>query len=365
MLCFNDINTYAAMGHTLTFYRLLLTSFFLLLPYISQADQQLTGEQLYLENCAICHGEKGDGGMGIPLSLQSFLDSASEDYLHKSIRLGRPGRIMPSFYWMSETDIDRIIQHIAKWRKSPPPIWSEISFDGDIQKGKQLYLKHCASCHGSNAEGGKGSGLRFSRHRDMPITAPALSNQGFLYSVPDQMLQHIIINGRKGTPMPDAQSLGLDKHDVQHLVSFIRSLQQPHLSHQPVYDTEPPTLVVESSYSFEETIDNIKRSLSGSNFVHIRDQLLLEGFTTTRKANSRQMIIYFCSFSFLYEALKLDPRVGMFLPCRVTVTETDGKVQMMSINPKHLSQLFNNSELDKSCDQMYELYTQILEDASL
>ena len=55
----------------------------------------------------------------------------------------------------------------------------------------------------------------------------------------------------------------------------------------------------------------------------------------------------------------------MFLPCRITVTEENGIVQMMSISPKQLSQLFNNNELDESCDKMYEVYTNILEDASL
>ncbi len=337
----------------------------LLLSLSHTASSSNRGQQLYMENCSICHGEDGHGGMGIPLALDSFLDSASTDYLKRTIRLGRPGRIMPSFYWMSETDIDHIIEFISGWRKSAAPVWSSHTFKGDIDAGADLYQKSCANCHGTTAEGGKGSGMRFSRSRDLPITAPALSNQGFLNSTPDQMLQHIILNGRTGTPMPNAKQLNLNEHDVINLVSYLRSFQSPQLSNKPLYENEPPTLIVDSPYSFDETIANIKRSISGSNFVHIRDQSLLQGFNVENDEGSRQMIIYFCSFSFLYEALKLDPRVGMFLPCRITVTESQGKVQMMSINPKHLSQLFNNSALDESCDQMYQLYSDILEDASL
>lgn len=323
------------------------------------------GRELYIENCSICHGNDGTGGMGIPLALDSFLQSASEDYLKHTIRLGRPGRIMPSFYWLSEDDIDLLIQHMNSWRKQPPPIWANINLKGNTTNGQQLFNKHCISCHGENALGGKGSGLRFSRPRDLPVTAPALNNQGFLNSAPDQMLQYIILHGRNGTPMPSAAQLGLNKDQVVDLVSYLRSLQAGQLSNKPVYTEEPPTLIVDSPYSFEETIDNLKRAISGSNFVHIRDQMLLDGFKVEPGSDSRQQIIYFCNFSFLYDALKIDPRVGIFLPCRITVTETNGKVQMMSINPKHLSQLFNNSELDKSCDEMYKLYSSILEDASL
>ena len=64
-------------------------------------------------------------------------------------------------------------------------------------------------------------------------------------------------------------------------------------------------------------------------------------------------------------ALALDPRVGLFLPCRVTVVERDGKVLVMSINPKRLSHLFNNAELDRACEEMFQVYSDILEEATL
>jgi len=165
--------------------------------------------------------------------------------------------------------------------------------------------------------------------------------------------------------MPSAKSLALSTRNINDLVSYIRSFQLKNIVHKPIYHDEPASLIVDSSYTFDETVANVKRAITGSNFVHIRDQALTSGFQILENDNPRQTIIYFCSFSFLYDALKIDPRVGMFLPCRVTVVEHDGKVQMMTINPKHLSQLFNNNALDESCDQMYEVYSGILEDASL
>jgi len=332
--------------------------------FASQSQVQ-RGEQLYLENCSTCHGNQGKGGMGIPLSIDSFLNSASNQYLKKTIRLGRPERIMPSFYWLAEKDIDAIIEFISTWRNAPAPVWNQAAIKGEVQSGKALFTQHCASCHGSKGQGGTGSGMRFSRPRDLPITAPALNNQGFLNSIADEMLHYIISHGRKETPMPAATSLGLDKQEINDLVSYIRSFQQQTLRKKPLYHEEPASLIVDSPYSFDETIENVKRAITGSNFVHIRDQALTDGFKLEPSADSKQTVIYFCSFSFLYEALKIDPRVGMFLPCRITVTETKGKVQMMSINPRHLSQLFNNNELDTSCSEMHDVYTSILEDASL
>jgi len=332
----------------------------------SHASSQ--GEALYLENCAICHGNDGQGGMGIPLSNKDFLKSASSQYLKKTIRVGRPNRIMPSFYWMPESDINEIILYIDGWRKKPAPTWSKQTIVANKAAGKKLYQQKCSSCHGENAQGGKGSGLHFSRPSGIAITPPALNNQGLLNSAPDQMLHYIITHGRKNTPMPSAKQLGLSDNDINNLVSYIRSFQQSKLSHKLIYNDEPASLIVDSPYGFDETIENVKRAISGSNFVHIRDQALTYGFNVSAAKptdSSRQTIVYFCSFSFLYEALKIDPRVGMFLPCRITVTEQNGKVQMMSINPKHLSQLFNNDELDESCDKMHELYSGILEDASL
>ncbi|MCW9004702.1 MAG: cytochrome c, partial [Gammaproteobacteria bacterium] len=127
------------------------------------------GETLYDDNCAICHGHKGTGGVGIPLGLTSFLQQAPDEYLRRTIRIGRPGRIMPSFYRLSDKDIDAIITYIRSWKKTTIPAWDTTRITGDASAGKQLFNKHCISCHGENGQGGKGTGMMFSRPRDLPI----------------------------------------------------------------------------------------------------------------------------------------------------------------------------------------------------
>ena len=346
------------------FSKMITHSLFLILLLLSLPIQADKGEQLYTEYCAICHGHKGTGGVGIPLALESFLEQASDEYLHRTIRVGRPGRIMPSFYRLSDNEIKQIIAHIRSWKKTSIPQWVATRIKADAAAGETLFNEHCVTCHGKNGLGGKGTGMMFSRPRDLPITAPALNNQGFLNSASDQMIKNIITHGREQTPMPAASQFNLTEQDIDNLVSYIRSFQQTLVSGEQILE-EPPVLIYDSPYDFAETIENIKRAAVGMNFRLIRDQALDSGFVPEKQESKKHTMVYFCNFNFLYQALAIDPRVGMFLPCRITVVEQNNKVQAMSINPKRLSQLFNNNELDEACDQMHQTYKTILEEATL
>ncbi|NOQ80134.1 MAG: DUF302 domain-containing protein, partial [Gammaproteobacteria bacterium] len=78
-----------------------------------------------------------------------------------------------------------------------------------------------------------------------------------------------------------------------------------------------------------------------------------------------QYLIYFCNFTFLNEALAVDPRIGMFLPFRATVVKKDDSVLVMTVNPDYLCSLFNNNELKQKCEYMSEKYEAILEESTL
>ena len=339
-----------------------MVSSLLLLTFAVHANE---AEDLYTEHCAICHGSEGDGGVGIPLSLDTFLQQTPDEYLKRTIRFGRPGRIMPAFPQLSDRQVDLIVSHIRGWSASTPPAWDDSPQQGSIEKGFTLYNQYCASCHGKQGKGGQGTGVMFSRKKDLPIMAPAIGNPGFLSSASDHMMKRIIIEGRPTTPMQSAKNLGLNETDVNNIVAYLRSLQKPLLSTAKAPEEEPAALVYESAYSLEETIDNVKRAAIGMNFRLIRDQALDEGMVSPGKESRKHVIVYFCNFKFIYDALAIDPQVGLFLPGRITVVETNNKVQVMSNNPKRLSRLFNNNNLDRACDEIYKLYTSILEESTL
>jgi len=334
------------------------------------------GGLLFQEHCASCHGDDGDGGVGVPLSLDSFLDSVSDDYLFRTIRHGRPGRVMPAFQAMSDAQVNAVVGHMRSWSgkddaPSAEPQVGETRVDevitGDVSHGKVLFAKHCAQCHGEDARGGKGTGVTFSRKRNLPIIAPALNNSGFLASASDDMIFNTIMFGRAGTPMTSMLQAGLSEQDIKDLVVFIRSFEA--VSKVTDEDGAPEeydtAIIVDSPYGMDETIENLKQAITDNNFTLIRVETLDHGLVEPGEGNPSQMILHFCNFSMLFDALATDPRVGMFLPCRVTVIERDGKVQLSTINPKRLSSLFNNDELDETCEQMYQLYVTLLEDATL
>ncbi|HEY9199923.1 MAG TPA: c-type cytochrome [Gammaproteobacteria bacterium] len=326
------------------------------------------GARLYGQNCAVCHGESGTGGVGVPLALPGFQSSVDDAYLRATIRNGRPGRVMPAFSRLSDAEVDAVIAHIRSWRKDAPvPTFETKRIAGDPRKGATLFAQHCAACHGDKGQGGHGTGVTFSRPRDLPIIAPALNNPGFLAAATDSQIKTTLMQGREGTPMVSFLKQGLSEGDIDDLVSFVRGFEARAESAQAAaaHAAEPAMLVMESPYTLEETVEAVKRAAVGKNFRLIRDQVLEDGLFPPAQQNTRQMMVYFCNFKFLYDALALDPRVGLFLPCRVTVVERDGKVLVMSINPKRLSRLFNNSELDRACEEMYKLYTEILEEATL
>ncbi len=331
----------------------------------SDSAAQPDGAQLYAQHCAACHGDNGGGGVGVPLNLAAFQYGVSDEFLKVTIQHGRPGRVMPAFSELSEAEADALVEHLRSWAPGRPVIPANGHIEGDPQRGKALYAQHCASCHGSQGEGGEGTGVTFSRPRDLPIIAPALNNDGFLAAASDQLIKAAVVNGREGTPMTSFREQGLSDAQINDIVSYVRSFEnQPDPNPVGNPDDEPLTIAHDSPYSVEDTVKALERAAVGRNFRIIRTQTLEDGLFPEQEQNPNQVIVYFCNFDMVNRALAIDPRVGLFLPCRVTVVEQEDGVKVMSINPKRLAYLFNNAELNRLCDEMVKTYSNIIEEAT-
>jgi cytochrome c oxidase cbb3-type subunit 3 len=331
---------------------------------VARADAD--GARLYELNCSACHGINGGGGVGVPLALPAFLHAVDDAFLFTTIREGRPGRIMPAHPSLSDEQVRAIIAHLRSWVADTPPapLQEYAPVKGDAARGKVLYGGYCASCHGANGEGGHGTGVTFSRPRELPIMPPALNNPGFLRAASDAMIKRTLMEGRVGTPMRSFLTLGLSEQNIDDIVTYVRSFEQTPI-HWHFAELEEPVIMLDSDYSLEETVENIKRAALGKNFRIIRVQNLEDGFFPEEQQNKRQVVVYFCNFGFINQALSLDPRIGLFMPCRITVVEEPDGVRMMAINPRYLSRVYNNAELDQACTHMFNIYTEIMEEASL
>lgn len=344
----------------------MLSSFLYIFSYSSQttplaATKQIkTGEGLFNQHCVSCHGLDGQGGIGLPLSKPSVISSLTDDYLRKTIIHGRPGRIMPAFEYLSDDEISALVSYMRSWGASAVPDQTT-KIVGSPTEGKRLYQTHCAECHSDDLSGALGTGITHSRPRSHDIMPPALNNQGFLRSVSDSMLKHNILVGRADTPMPSFKDK-LSDQAINDIVAYIRSHDQE-ASKQA--EKPSPVFVYEVESGFDETVERIREVLNASNYRVFPDRYLEQGLTDEFSTNKRQKIIRFCNFKKLYDAIRIEPRLGTVLPCKMTIIETeDGTVKIITANVRAQIDFFNNKQLEKVVDDVEQSYADIIDEVT-
>lgn len=326
-----------------------------------------TGVRLFNQHCASCHGVSGEGGQGLPLSAPSVVRSMTDDYIRKTIRYGRPGRVMPAFEQLSDEDVDSLVSYIRGWGDSAVPEVNKVA-KGDIQRGAGLFKMNCSSCHAADASGSsEGTGVTFSRPRALPIMAASLRNAGFQQSVSDDMLRYIIRHGRAGTPM--ASYAHFSEQDIDDVIVYIRSIGEVGEHHQASNDAtdDVPSLTVtyDSPHDFEKTVETLRDVIASHNYRTFPDRYLEQGLVDELEVNTRQITVRFCNFSKLYDALKKEPRLGVVLPCAITVVEhEDGSVQLLTTDVEAVARMFNNKELDGAVQYLKSSYEEILDEVT-
>jgi len=328
------------------------------------------GKALFHANCLACHREDGEGGIGLPL-LKGKFSTLSDSYLFKSIRNGRPGRIMPAFDKLSDAQVRAIVNYLRSWSGTSSFKDPEVVINGDAEHGQKLFGGYCVNCHGEAGKGlGKGTGQSYSLERDFKVVPPAVGNIGFLNSASDSMLREVITNGRKGTLMAAFGKLGLGEQDIDDIVVYLRELQQEHQQDVQANLTEDmplpnPSIIFDSPNDFETTLEDLKQALSGNNYRVFPDRYLEKGLFPEWEVNKKQVTLRYCNFNRLYDMLKLDPRVGVGLPCGITVVEhEDGRVQLIAMNMALIARLFNNDQLRDFAQELNNIQLQIIEEVT-
>ena len=109
------------------------------------SGQVETGRQLFLTNCAVCHGPDGDSVRGVDLGRGKFRRAASNEDLAEIIRAGIKDTGMPAFSQeLTEVEMGMVVSYLRYMESAR----SE-SAPGDAVKGQALFEGRagCLNCH--------------------------------------------------------------------------------------------------------------------------------------------------------------------------------------------------------------------------
>jgi cytochrome c oxidase cbb3-type subunit 3/ubiquinol-cytochrome c reductase cytochrome c subunit len=170
-------------------------------------SQVLAFDELFAHNCAGCHGAEGKLGPAPPLNDSLFLHIASADQLKEAIANGRKGTPMPAFAHanggtLTDEQIAALADGLIKhWKTNekfveplPTYLAKELGSDADnaglVERGKEVFARACATCHGENGVGEEGG-------------MGPINDRDFLALISNQALRRIVITGRHDLGMPN------------------------------------------------------------------------------------------------------------------------------------------------------------------
>lgn len=178
------------------------------------SPQVVAGAAAYTKYCALCHGvdARGYAADNAPSLVSStFLESASDSFLTRSIREGRQGTAMAGYARQYGGPLDdKEVAAIIAYLRSQGPALLRLPphrSGGDVARGQEVYNRECIKCHGTRAQRG---------------FAVQLWHTNFLVAASDEFLHHAITMGRPGTAMPSFVGT-LSPGEVDDLLMLIRS----------------------------------------------------------------------------------------------------------------------------------------------
>jgi cytochrome c len=224
----------------------------------SQGLDKRSGEVLYKEYCASCHGNSGDGNGELsylvypkPRDFTSGLfkiksTSAGappiDSDLYRTILKGLPGTSMPSFNFLDESQIYSLVTYIKNIGGIENNGIAQIKIPEVlsptqelIESGKSIYSEvGCNMCHGETGKGDGPSSKMLTDSWGYPIIPRDFTSGIYLGGGEVQDLYLRFAGEMSGTPMPSygklSQLLNKPKEDENELawalVYYVKSLEE-------------------------------------------------------------------------------------------------------------------------------------------
>ena len=173
------------------------------IPALAKHERAMrTGERLFLNNCATCHGSGAEGAKGFPnLVDNDWLYGNSPEIIVHSITNGRAG-LMPDLKLP-----ERNVTILSRYLRSLSGIEPATAFVE--QEGKSMFGL-CESCHGADGTGNQALG------------APNLTDEIWLHGSSIAEIESVLANGIQGN-MPSFEQL-LSPNEIRLLAAYVLSL---------------------------------------------------------------------------------------------------------------------------------------------
>ena len=170
------------------------------------------GQRLFLQNCSQCHGSDAKGTTGFPnLTDKDWLYAGDGDTIEQTLLHGRKANGMIA--WKTMVGGDEGVKEVAAYVLSLNPDRAAKVDTALAAKGEPKFAM-CAACHGSDGTGSNAMGI--------PLGAPNLTDNVWLYGGSERKVQESIANGRAGVMPAWKHILGEDK--IRVISAYVYSL---------------------------------------------------------------------------------------------------------------------------------------------
>jgi cytochrome c oxidase cbb3-type subunit 3 len=173
---------------------------------IADAEANATGQRLFANSCAMCHGSDARGAPGFPnLADSDWLYGDSFDIVMQSISNGRVGAMPVMVGGLDDAAVSELVVYVQSMS-------GQKADAGMAQRGKKNFDILCVACHGLDGSGNQALG------------APRLNDDIWLYGGDPTTIRATITGGRNGN-MPAHKDL-LTDDQRRLLTAYVLSLSK-------------------------------------------------------------------------------------------------------------------------------------------
>ncbi len=147
---------------------------------IADAEANATGQRLFAQSCAMCHGSDGRGARSFPnLADNDWLYGGSFDTVMQSIANGRNGAMPVMVGGLDDAGVNNLVAYVQSMSGQQVDA-------GMAAEGKTHFDMLCIACHGPDGSGNQALG------------SPRLNDEIWLYGGETETIKETVTKGRNG-----------------------------------------------------------------------------------------------------------------------------------------------------------------------